>query len=95
MSGQTPFFDTVGALAVLCHLLQGNFQLILQCTLYIPGYRNPAFCRGCEGRSLVGVDADPCRREAEVEVESAAVINEAWLPWNAFFVGWHRAGMLI
>jgi hypothetical protein len=33
--------------------------------------------------------------EAEVKVKSAGVINEAWLPWKAFFVGWHRARMLI
>jgi hypothetical protein len=26
-------------------------------------------------------------REAEVEVERAAVINKAWPPWKAYFVG--------
>ncbi len=60
MSDWIPFFGTVGALAVLCHLLQGGFQGPLQCILYVPGARNPAFCRGCKGRSLVKVDADPC-----------------------------------
>ncbi len=61
MSSRTHFFGTVGALAVLCHLLQGNFQVTFRYILYVPGDRNSAFCRGCKGRSLVGVDADPCR----------------------------------
>ncbi len=33
--------------------------------------------------------------EVEVNVKSAAVTHEAWLPQKAFFVGWRIAGLLI
>ncbi len=51
-------------------------------------------CPSCPAPTLSDPPRGAKTREAEVEVKRVVVTNKAWPPWKAFFVGWHRAGLL-